>query len=86
MVAERRGAAIDAIITAQSKDGVFGWPLGPPEAGKHASSPGASGLWAPAMSARGLVDQQCGHGTAWLRRASLAPWCACPVCAAPCAL
>ncbi len=34
VVAERRGAAIDAIITAQSKDGVFGWPLGPPEAGE----------------------------------------------------
>ncbi|KAL4419296.1 hypothetical protein ABPG77_001628 [Micractinium sp. CCAP 211/92] len=36
VVAERRGAAIDAFITAQSKDGVFGWPLGPPEAGGSA--------------------------------------------------
>ena len=34
MVAERRGAALQQIVSAQQKDGVYGWPEGVPEAGE----------------------------------------------------
>lgn len=33
VVAERRGAALQQIVSAQQKDGVYGWPEGVPEAG-----------------------------------------------------
>ena len=33
VVAERRGAALEPIATAQQKEGVFAWPQGAPEAG-----------------------------------------------------